>query len=85
MKINKVEANVSIDLGLIGETWISHIKVFNKYYYAELKNTGLLRTKAKEKEEDYFATVEELQATGKYPPGGAEEVARMFLFPELYP
>lgn len=85
MKTHKGKVNDSIELGLIGESWISHIREFNKYYYADLKNAGMLRTKAKEKEEDYYATVERLQATGKYPPGGAEEVARMFLFPELYP
>lgn len=85
MKTYKVKANDSIALGLIGESWISHIKEYNKHYYAELKNAGMLRTKAKEKEEDYYDTVERLQATGKYPPGGAEEVARMYLFPELYP
>ena len=71
--------------GIIGLSWIDYIKTYCKSYYQELKNAGQLIPKAIQKENEYYEDVERLQASGKYPPGGAEEVARMFLYPKLYP
>ncbi len=71
--------------GIIGLSWIDYIKTYSKSYYQELKKDGHLIPKAIQKENEYYEDVARLQASGKYPPGGAEEVARMFLYPKLYP
>lgn len=73
------------DLGRVAHNWIDYIKTNNKSYYKELLQTGTLNEIAKKKADEYYDTVEDLNSKGKYPPGGAEEVARMFLYPELYP
>lgn len=71
--------------GIIGLNWMDYIKTNCKSYYHELVNDGQLIAKAIQKENEYLLDVERLEASGKYPPGGAEEVARMFLYPELNP
>jgi len=70
-------------LGRIADTWISYIKDYHETYYLELEQNGTLLKIAKEKEDEYYEMVEEMK--DKYPPGGAEEVARMFLYPKFYP
>jgi len=70
----------SIQLGEIAKSWIDYLRNNKKAYYLELKKEGLLKYTAQQKEQDYLEKVEELEATGKYSPGGAGEVARLFLY-----
>lgn len=84
-----IEENLEVEddpedfLGWIGESWIDYIKEHHKGYYKELKKAGTLHQVAIQKEKEYYDTVDQLKS--KYPPGGAEEVARMFLYPKLNP
>jgi len=76
------------ELGPIGKDWIEYIKEYEKGYFKQLTRKGLLVKQAVKEQEKYYKKVEEIKALAKdnpYPPGGAEEVAKMFLFPELYP
>jgi len=70
------------DMGQVALSWIEHVKSLNKGLYSEMMKSGELYDLAKEKEEKYHKDVEEMKDL--YPPGGAEEIARRELYPELY-
>lgn len=65
--------------------WIDYIRTYEKSYYKELKEDGTLRQTALEKEKQYYKDLAYLESKGLYPPGGAQEVARSYLYPKLYP
>jgi len=88
--IPKTNESYEKELGPIGKDWIEYLKEYNRGYFKELKKKGTLEKEAIKEEEEYHKNVEEIKARAiaedkPYPPGGAEEVAKMFLFPELYP